>query len=83
MLGRGCLFKGQCGYCSKANGFHRKNYCDSDTGWKDCPHRPVNHGDQKVQRKYNYHKASDSNTKTGQIVIVIIIIAVILSKFFL
>ncbi len=81
MLGQGCIWKDQC-KCKKT-AFMKKNYCDSDAGWRDCPHTVGNSGNKEAQKKFNYAKASDSNSRLGQYVIAAIIVLTIICKFFL
>lgn len=61
----------------------KKNYCDSDSGWRNCPHTVGNDGNKEVQKKFNYAKTSDSNARLGQYVIIAIIVLAIIGKFFL
>lgn len=58
MLGNGCPWKGQCRV--NADRYHKKNYCDSDSGCYHCPHRPMNDGNKNVQRQYDSRKSSNS-----------------------
>ncbi len=79
-LGNGCV---EGSVQVQKDSFIKRNYCNSDFGWRNCPHRPMNDGNKEVQKKFNYAKASDNNTRLGQCVIIIIIILVVISKFFL
>lgn len=81
MLGMGCPWKGTCQY--KSDSFTRKNYCDSDSGCKKCPHRPMNDGNRKAQDDYNYAKGRHGDIKFGQILIVGVIIFAVIYFLFL
>lgn len=57
MLGRGCPWKGSCSACRDR--YNSKNYCSSDSRWRQCPHRPLNDGNDEVARNYRYSRSNN------------------------
>ena len=76
MLGFGCPWKGTCR--NKSDSFTKNNYCNNDAGWKECPYRPLNDGDKKVQNDYRNAKTTHGQIKFRQVIIVGFIVLVVL-----
>lgn len=69
-LGMGCPWKGTCQY--KGDSYHKKNYCNSDSGCKACPHRPMNDGNKKVQTNYNNRRSAHSQVSFGWWILIVV-----------
>ena len=78
-LGRGCYWKGTCEYYArKANSYHKNNYCNNDFGCDKCPHRPINNGNEQVQRSYQKHASAHGTIKLGQILLGLLLLSGVL-----
>ena len=60
MLGTGCPWRNSC---AAQSGYNRKNYCNTSSGWRKCPHRPMNYGNQEIENRYRYRKSDDTSVK--------------------
>ena len=75
-LGYGCPWKNVC--MQKADNYQKKNYCDSDNGWRNCPNRPMNAGNEDVQKRYSRRKANHSDANLGKLLIIGAIVLIVL-----
>lgn len=79
MLGNGCMWKAECTYYKqKANGYHKKNYCNDDFGCEQCPYRIKHNGNTEVKKNYDRRASQHGTIKFGQIVWIILILSAVL-----
>ena len=76
MLGNGCPWKNQC---QAQDRYNKREYCDTISSWQSCPHRPANHGNREIERRYHNKKSSDSSASFGQMILLVVFIMWILS----
>lgn len=78
MLGNGCTWRSECNAQSRYN---QKNYCSSASNWKRCPHRPMNAGNERIEREYNYRKSNSSSINLFWFIVVATTVVWLATKF--